>query len=545
MADTILYFANSVPALVSSFSLAYLCCFLPVVILLYAIAPRKWKRWVLLAASYVFYWLISGKLLVYLILSTVSTYFFGLWLDYLQVKRKLDLSKLENREEKRALKKKYQSRQRWILILGVIVHIGVLLKLKYSAFFAVNINALSGWFGSSLAIDIPNYILPIGISFYTMQALAYIMDVYYGKISAEENPFRLALFMAFFPQIVEGPICRYSDTAETLWNCRGITFNNLTFGMQRILYGMMKKIVVADRLDPLVKEVFHEYQNYPGGMIAFAAVCYTIQLYMDFSGSMDAVIGSAQIFGIKMPENFERPFFSRSISEFWRRWHITLGLWFRDYIFYPVTMAKPMKSLTLSARKKLGNHFGSLPAGAIALFCVWFSNGLWHGPAWHYIFFGMYHFALILGGNMIEPAGVKLRGHLHSEWTKQVYHVMQIVRTGILVVIGELFFRANGLRAGFAMVSKMVSDISFPQVNDALLLQLGVDRHDALIVAVTLIIVFVVSVLNERGICVREALARQKVVVRWIILYAFIAYIVVFGAYGIGYVPVDPMYAGF
>ena len=145
------------------------------------------------------------------------------------------------------------------------------------------------------------------------------------------------------------------------------------------------------------------YFLYDGFVNALAMVCYTLQLYMDFSGTMDVVIGSAQIFGIKMPENFQRPFFSVTISEFWKRWHITLGTWFKDYIFYPVTMSKPMKHMTSKARKKLGNHYGPLIAGGVSLFCVWICNGIWHGAGWHYIFFGMYHFALILGGNMLEP----------------------------------------------------------------------------------------------------------------------------------------------
>ncbi|HRM72977.1 MAG TPA: MBOAT family O-acyltransferase, partial [Ruminococcus bromii] len=184
----------------------------------------------------------------------------------------------------------------------------------------------------------------------------------------------LALFMSFFPQIVEGPICRYGQTANQLWNVKQIEFENLKLGTVRILFGLMKKLVIADRLNPMIKQIFSHYDDYQGGIIALGAIAYTIQLYCDFSGTMDAVMGVAQIFGVTMPENFQRPFFSKSISEFWKRWHITLGTWFKDYIFYPVTMSKPMKNLTSSARKKLGNHFGPLLAGSIALFCVWFRN---------------------------------------------------------------------------------------------------------------------------------------------------------------------------
>lgn len=539
------FFASSVPSLISSFSIVYLGIFLPIVVLLYAVLPQKARRWFLLAASYIFYWLISGELIVYLLLSTVSVHYFGFWLERIQTKRNAVLKTAESREEKKRLKKEYQSKQRRVVFFAVVLHIGALLILKYSAFFTVNINSLLGLFGSSFTLTVPKYIMPIGISFFTMQALSYILDVYRGTVKADENLGRLALFMSFFPQIIEGPICRYSETAEQLWKCERVKFQNLTFGIQRILYGMMKKIVIADRLNPLIKEVFDHYPKYSGGMIAIAAVCYTIQLYMDFSGTMDAVIGTAQIFGVKMPENFARPFFSKNISEFWKRWHITLGAWFKDYIFYPVTMSKPMKSLTSSARKKIGNHFGPLLAGSVALFCVWFSNGLWHGSAWNYIFFGMYHFVLILCGNLTEPAVAKVQKLLHIKPSVLPYRIFQMIKTSILVVFGELFFRANGVRAGIAMFVKIFQDFTFPEFTDKFLKGLKIDKFDILIVGITLLIVLVISILNEKGIIVRESLSKRNIVVRWLVLYALIIYIVIFGAYGLGYIPVDPMYAEF
>ena len=193
---------------------------------------------------------------------------------------------------------------------------------------------------------------------------------------------------------MEGPICRYGETAQQLWAGNPITYHNLTFGVQRMLYGFFKKLVIADRLNLLVVTVFDGYMDYDGGVIALGMVCYTCQLYMDFSGVMDIVIGCAEIFSVTLPENFRQPFFSRSVSEFWRRWHITLGTWFRDYVFYPLSLSEPLKRLTKSARKKWGNHFGPLCASAVALFCVWFCNGLWHGAAWCFLFFG---FIILLG----------------------------------------------------------------------------------------------------------------------------------------------------
>lgn len=404
--------AGTGKTMTSFFSMTYLFAFLPVCLIVYAVTPKKAKKYVLLAESLLFFWLVSGALVLYLILSAVSVFCFGLWLDKLQQKQKTALKGLP-KEEKKAAKQKHLRKQRAVLALGVLIHIGMLLVLKYSEFFLGNINSILSAFNCPFRMYIPKFIMPVGISFFTLQAVSYITDVYHGLIAADRNFPRILLFMSFFPQIVEGPICRYGQTAEQLWNVGQIKYRSLTFGLQRILFGMMKKIVVADRLDPLVKKVFDEPNSFDGGVIILAAVCYTVQLYMDFSGSMDAVLGTAEIFGVKLPENFQRPFFSRSVSEFWKRWHITLGAWFKDYIFYPVTSSKRMKNLTSSARKKLGNHYGPLAAGGIALFCVWWCNGLWHGAGWNFIFFGMYHFVLILSGNLIEPLVKPINNKLH------------------------------------------------------------------------------------------------------------------------------------
>lgn len=539
-----LLMAGRFDTMTSYFAVIFLVAFLPICIIVYSIIPQKTKKYFLLFASMVFFWLVSGQLIVYLILTIMSVHYFGIWLDRIQGKRNAAV-KAAPKEERKALKKVFLHQSRLVLLFAAVIHIGVLLVIKYSPFFTTNVNNLFALLNVPLQLDIPSYIMPIGISFFTLQAISYLFDVYRGLIKADDNIFRLALFMSFFPQIVEGPICRYGQTADQLWNVKQIEFENLKLGAQRILFGLMKKLVIADRLNPLIKEVFSNYSNYQGGIIAIAAVCYTIQLYMDFSGTMDAVMGIAQIFGVTMPENFQRPFFSKSISEFWQRWHITLGTWFKDYIFYPVTMSKPMKNLTSSARKKLGNHFGPLLAGSVALFCVWFCNGLWHGSAWNYIFFGMYHFALILAGNIISPAVTATNKKLHINADCFAYRTMQMVRTTILVIIGELFFRAEGLKDGLAMFGKMVTDFSFSTLDSTLMDKLKIDVQDIIIVAVALVIIFVISVLNEKGINIRLSLKKKNIVIRWGLLYALIMFIVIFGAYGKGYMPVDPIYANF
>ena len=463
----------------------------------------------------------------------------------MQQKRKIAAKSAADRAEKKAIKKAYQTKQRWVIFLAVLIHIGALLVIKYTPFFLENVNALIKLCGSDFAFAIPKFLMPIGISFFSLQAVSYILDVYHGAIKADRNYLRLSLFISFFPQIVEGPICKYADTADQIYAVKQVSYTNLTLGLQRIAYGLMKKMVVADRLNIMVKTIFDDYSEFGGATVALGAVMYTIQLYMDFSGSMDAVCGTAQIFGIEMPENFKRPFFSRSVSEFWKRWHISLGAWFRDYIFYPISMSKPMKNLTTSARKKLGNHFGPLIAGAVALFAVWFCNGLWHGAAWTYIFFGLYHFVMILIGNIFAPFGKKINDKLHINSECFAYRVMQMVRTTAFVIIGEMFFRANTLHDGFAMFKQLFTQLDFSELKDGYLTLLGVDLKDMFIVAVTVLIVFVVSVLNEKGINIREELQKRNIFIRGAIFVALIVFIFIFGAYGIGYDPVDPMYANF
>lgn len=530
--------------LTSYFSMDYLMFFLPVVIFIYSILGVKQKKYFLLIASYAFFWLISGRLLIYLVLSTLSMFFLGQWIERVHGQEKEALN-ITEKENKKAVKAQFLHRKRLVLVLAATLHIGLLLVLKYSGFFMENVNAILAVLKVPVQFVIPRFVMPIGISFFTMQAVSYMFDVYRGTIKAEKNFFKLALFMSFFPQIVEGPICRYEQTANQLWNVSGIEHKNLVFGLQRMLFGMMKKIVIADRLNPLIKEVFTNFVNYDGGIVAIAAACYTIQLYMEFSGTMDAVIGTAQIFGVKLPENFARPFFSKTISDFWARWHITLGAWFKDYIFYPVTLSKPIKRVTTYIKKKAGNYFSLLVASAVALFCVWICNGLWHGAAWNYIFFGMYHFVLILMGNVVEPLVKKLKKVLHINPNWFAYRLFQMVRTSILVVIGELFFRCHGLKSGLIMFKMMLTDFSLKSFNLAAIEELGIDAQDMAVTGVALLLVLMISVWKERGVEIRETLAKQHVAIRWSLMYALILFIVIFGAYGMGYIPVDPIYANF
>ena len=525
-------------------SVGYLGIFLPAAVLLYAILPRKARPFWLILASLMFFWAISGGLVIYLLTSAAVTYLCGIAIEsrLLTMNKALDAAPKAERKQITAV---YEKKFLLFAALGISFNLILLTFFKYLGFFSLNINYIFSLLGVNFSLHIPKIIAPIGISFYTLQALAYIFDVYRGKIRADRNFPRLLLFMSFFPSVMEGPICRYQDTAYRLWKGSAISYKSLAFGCQRIAFGVFKKMVIADRLNISVKTIFERYDEY-GGVITFVgAVLYTIQLYCEFSGTMDMVIGSGEIFGVKLPENFRHPFFSKSISEFWKRWHITLGTWFKDYIFYPVSMSDKMKKLTLKSRKKLGKYYGPVLVGGIALFCVWLLNGLWHGAGWNYIFFGMYHFVLILSGNLITPLAKKIHGLMHINPEKNWYRVFCMVRTFLLVCIGEMFFRAESLTAGLAMFKNIVTDFSLTAFTDGSFLSLGLDRGDLLISVLALMVVFAISYLSEKGVNIREQLSKKRIYVRWAVYYALVLSIVIFGAYGKGYIPIDPIYASF
>ncbi len=517
----------------------FLLVFLPLVLLAYKLTPRRGRWCVLLLASYIFFFSISGKLLLWLILSTACMFACGMWLETVRRDGADAASKLAG-EEKKAQKKKTDRALRGIVACGVILQIGTLLCLKYLGFFASNLNILLGKIGLGLQLPVFRFLLPIGISFYTLQAVSYLVDVYRGTVRADRNPFRLALYMSFFPGLMEGPIARYSDTAQSLYDGAPLTYRNLTFGVQRMVFGLFKKIVIADRLNIAVKEIFEHYDTHTGTVILLGAVLYTCQLYADFSGIMDMGIGIGEMFGVRMPENFRRPFFSKSISEFWTRWHITLGAWFRDYLYYPLSLSAPMKKLTARCRRRFGNRQAALITATLSLFCVWLCNGLWHGAAWSYLFFGMYHFFFIALANITEPLTGKLLARLHIPTESAPWRLFRILRTCLLVCIGELFFRAATLTDGLRMFGRIVTDFRLPTE-----LSLGLDRHDVVLLAVAVLIVLLVSILGERGVDLRQRLAEKPLALRWGVYYTALLAVIFFGAYGTGYIPVDPMYAAF
>lgn len=509
----------------------YFAFFLPVVLIIYQLVPQRFRPVALLMANYAFFYMISGPLVVYMLFSTIFTHYIGLWLENVSLTAEV--------EGKALIMKK-----RKVLVFGIAISLGILGVLKYFNFFGQTVADVLALFQVNFVYEPIRFMVPIGISFYTLQMISYITDVYRGTQKAEHNLLKIALYLSFFPTIMEGPICRYAQVGEELYAGRSITFENLKFGYQRIVWGLFKKIVIADRLYATVSHVFDNYHDLDGSVIAFGVVCYTVQLYMEFSGCMDIIIASGEIFGVKLPENFRQPFAAKDASEFWRRWHITLGTFFKDYIFYSISLAKPVKNLAKKVKEKLGRNVSKFVGPTIALFGVWSCNGLWHGANWTFIFYGMYYFVLIFIENITEEPVHKLAKKWNINRESSGYRMFQAVKMFFIINIGELFFRANTLQDGFAMLGKIVTDFHISELLGKLS-SLKMDTADLVVVAIGIVVVAIVGSLHEREIKIREEIAKWVLPVRWGVWYAAILAVIMLGAYGTGYSIVEMIYAGY
>ena len=305
-------------------------------VVLYYLFPKRLRKYVLLAASILFYLTYGVRMAGYLAATILLTYLFGLWLDRLAAFRPAAETKEERKRQKRANDRK----KRRVLALSLVLNFASLALLKYGGFLASSVNAVLG-----TELPLPHFLLPLGISFYIFQTSAYLIDISRGKHRAERSFLRYALFVCYFPQLVQGPINRFADLQPQLTEGNDFSWDNIQHGFLRMLYGVLKKAMIADTLAPIVAKIYGGYAAYPGIICFLGAALYCIQLYCDFSGGIDLMMGISRLFGISMQENFCRPYFSVSLSDFWRRWHISLGEWMKDYLFYPLALSKPFGRL--------------------------------------------------------------------------------------------------------------------------------------------------------------------------------------------------------
>jgi len=518
--------------------------FLIAAVIIYYCLPKK-IRWIELLCVNIIYYLISGlQYSLFFVFSIVTVYIAGRFITLQDQKFDMITQNL-TREEQKEKKKAFAKYKKRIVVLTILLNLGILIFRKYFLFVLFNINRVFALLHISIQIPQISFALPLGISFYTLQAVGYLIDVGRGQYKAEKNFAKFVLFMTFFPHIIEGPICRYSQTASSLAEGHEFSKENFLFGIQRIGWGLFKKIVIADRLDILVNHIYANYKEYSGTLIIVVAVAYTTQLYAEFSGCMDIVIGSAQLFGITLPENFEHPFASKSIQEYWRRWHITLGKWFKDYVFYPVSLSAFSKKIARKLKSRYNNYLVKLTSTFIAVFVVWTLTGMWHGGSFRYLLYGWYYFFIIAAGLVIEPFVIQIREHFHIQEHSIIYVCFQRSRTFILIVIGLMIFRATTVTQFVNMFSSIFNGLTISVFFDGTMLKLGLDKMDFYLLFASVFLMIAVGTLQTRGIKIRQFVANQAIYIRWPIYYALIMSIIVFGAYGKGYTPVAFIYANF
>ena len=506
--------------------------FLPAAGLLYYIVPKRIQWTVLLAASLAFYILTCGKMTVFLLAATAVIYAAGLALGRLD--RSFDSRKKElDRAAKKELKKKTDSKKRAVVLVSVILMVLMIFCTKYFNFFGDIINSITNAIAHSRPVPALQILMPLGISYYTLMGISYIVDVYRKTAKPEKNPLMLMLFLCYFPHIVEGPFDRYDSLCSQLRAPHHIDYQRIKNSGIRLVWGFFKKLVVADRAGLIVSTVFAEPGTYSGSVQLLAVILYTLQIYAEFSGCMDIVCGASGMFGIDIAENFRRPFFSRSISEFWRRWHITLGEWLKDYVFYPVSLSGHFRKINTFVKKHVSSgYLTALIPGAYALFFVWFCNGLWHGASVKYIVYGLYYYVLMMLGQALRPFTGMLMQRLHVPAGSRAWHVFEMLRTCAVVCFGMLIFRASGLRQAASMFCSIFTNFDISQLADGTLLFKGVTSADYILLMAAAALLLCISIIQEKGISVRETIGKQCLPVRWTLYFTLIFSVIILGAYG-------------
>ncbi len=540
------------------YKLVFAAGFLPIAMLLYQIIPKKVRWFVLLLASLCFYSTFSVRRMWFPFAAAAITWGIGLWLGALDAKQKEKLAELKTKkaegsisaDEVKTLRGQINKRsvksKRATMILGILLLLWLLLSVKYADFALENVNWILRKLGVEKQAAMRNLILPLGISFYTLQAIGYLVDVYWNKITPQKNPLKVLLFLSFFPTIIQGPIAAYEQIHTSLFAGESIDPDNVICGYLRLGWGVFKKLVIADRMYPAVCWLYYKPNEVSGIEVIAAAVMFTVMEYMDFSGCIDMAIGCGQIFGITLPENFKQPFLAKNASEFWRRWHISLGVWFKTYIFYPVSMSTLARNWAKFAKeKKIAIHPTKMVASAMALLPVWLCNGLWHGPKWTYIFYGVFYFVVILLELIFEPLGNKILEKCHLSIQSKGVTVFRVVKTWGVIFLGELFFEANTVSDGFAMLGRLFSGFGASILSGARISQWGMDASDWVIVMVGLLIVGIINHYREKGVQIPDLLLQKPLALRWVAALSLILVIMIFGLYGPGYQEVDMIYAGF
>ena len=493
-----------------SFATYEYIAFVLMMIFLYFAVPMKIRWYVLLAGSLFFYYQSGWQGMIFLGSAVLITYASG-----------LAIGKLRGSQHK--------ERAFAVLIISLLFLIAMLVYAKLGNRLAEALDRIFS--GESIHISL---IIPLGISYYTFAAIGYLADVYWKKDQPEKNPLKLMLYLCYFPQILQGPIPKHKALAPQLSKGHRFDYERVCFGLQRAIWGFFKKLVIADRLAVMVHQVFDNYLNYAGLVFVFGLVGAVFQLYADFSGCMDIALGVSEVFGITLEENFRRPFFSTSAAEFWRRWHISLGTWFKDYVYMPLSTAPWVIGIGRFFRKHVSKSAGRNIVTTIPLLVVWILTGLWHGTGMDYFIWGLYWGGIIILSTWLAPLYRKLNQRFGLTNDLGWWRVVRQIRTFGIYMIGRLLTLPGNLLTS-RWIGRKIFVYNPWVLFDGTFFHLGWDEKDAWVIIFALLILWRASVLQERGIPIRQSIAKWPLVIRWAFYFGAIFAVLIFGVYGTGF----------
>ncbi len=374
------------------------------------------------------------------------------------------------------------------------------------------------------------------------QSISYVIDVYRGSYPPEKNIFKFALFLSYFPQVIQGPIGRYNRLAPQMFKIHEYNSDDLRYGFQTICWGVFKKIFVADSIGVFVNTIYSNYDEFSGGVIFLGAFAYSIQIYADFSGGIDIIRGISQILGIRLDVNFRRPFFANSVADFWRRWHITLSAWMKDYVFYSLNLSRPVTFINKKARKAFGNKTGKLISICLSTYILYFIVGVWHGAGSNYVLYGLWNGTIISLSLYLDSSYKGIRKKLnitdHSRW----FLVFQIIRTNILVTFGRYFSRADSAGTALAMLKRTFTNFSLDDIKLATLYDMGYTFNGILLMMACILAVFAVDLCFEKKINLYKKFDSTNTFIQLSVITIFISLIVFVLIYGQGYVSTEFIY---
>lgn len=489
--------------------------FFPIVVILYYVIPPRVRYLWLLAASYYFYMCWNAEYALLLLASTVITYTSGLLLAKTDALEQVPVAPALTVDQKSGSSGMLR---KWIVAGSFILNLSILFFFKYANFAAETLTGLFSKAGLQLNIPPFDVLLPVGISFYTFQALSYTMDVYRGEIYAEKNFFRYALFVSFFPQLVAGPIERSKNLLKQLAVPKKISFDNARIGLYRMLWGYFLKLCLADRIAVFVDTVYVNHAEYTGWYIVVATLLFAVQIYCDFAGYSAIAMGAAKILGVELMENFDAPYLSTTVAGFWRRWHISLTSWFRDYLYIP---------LGGSRRGKFRKYLNKM--------IVFLISGLWHGASFSYVIWGGLNGFYQVFGEITQPLRQKFLKTLKIRETSKFHRLLQGIVIFLLIDFSWIFFRAGSFRDALTIIREMCSNLNPRFFVDGSLFNCGLDRPTFLLTVACILLLLFVDICRRKGLNLREELANRKYPVRCIVLIAAVCFILIFGVWGSRY----------